>query len=339
MLIIGKFAYDNISLTLAMKKAGGMAVKYAELVDACLACSGAIILQETTTFISIGGKYTEHNITVDYAFWIQHTFNNKLIVKYVLKGPNMPQRVVQQWDFPQQLLEVDMIKAMKNYLKELMPDTKEICPVKVKCNTESSTDESVELKNDLKLNSVNLELNHNLQKTIKQLNIAPGVSVDDKAYAILQKAKVMASKLSSACPTPLSTDGIIEALIYCSVLLVDLREDYANSIDISKLEDKYFLLLNDETIMLSTKEIDDTIGLLNNRISFYKKIVNTLTELDDNSLKKAYYFFFVNPLSVDVNIKEIEGIQMNINISSLRLSLIVTALNQQTEDYINGLPN
>ena len=37
-LIIGKFAYDNISLTLAMKRAGGMVVKYAELVDACLAC-------------------------------------------------------------------------------------------------------------------------------------------------------------------------------------------------------------------------------------------------------------------------------------------------------------
>lgn len=123
VLIIGKFAYDNISLTLAMKKAGGMAVKYAELVDACLACSGAKILQETKTFISIGGKYTEHNITVDYAFWIQDTFNNKLIVKYVLKGRNMPQRVVKQWDFPQQLSQQKMIQSMQSILDELAPLT------------------------------------------------------------------------------------------------------------------------------------------------------------------------------------------------------------------------
>lgn len=120
-LIIGKFAYDNISLTLAMKRAGGMVVKYAELVDACLACSGAKISQETTTFISIGGKYTEHNITVDYAFWIHHTFNNKLIVKYVLKGPNMPQRVYKQWQFSQQLSQPRMIESMQSILKDLTP--------------------------------------------------------------------------------------------------------------------------------------------------------------------------------------------------------------------------
>lgn len=120
-LIIGKFVYDNIRHTSAMKRAGGMAVKYAEIVDACLACSGARILQETPTFISIGGKYTEHNISVDYAFWIQHTFNNKLIVKYVLKGRNMPQRVIQQWDFPQQFSQQKMIQSMQSILDELAP--------------------------------------------------------------------------------------------------------------------------------------------------------------------------------------------------------------------------
>lgn len=120
VFIIGNFVYDNISLSLTMKKAGGMAVKYAELADACLACSDARILKETTTFISIGGKYTEHNITVNYAFWIQHTFNNRLIVKYVLKGPNMPQRVVQQWNFLTNQSQDKMIQDMKMYLDELM---------------------------------------------------------------------------------------------------------------------------------------------------------------------------------------------------------------------------
>lgn len=62
VFIIGKFVYDNISLSLTMKKEGGMAVKYAELADACLACSDARILQETTTFISIGGRYSIHSI-------------------------------------------------------------------------------------------------------------------------------------------------------------------------------------------------------------------------------------------------------------------------------------
>lgn len=119
IVVTGKFAYDNYRLSADIKKAGGMAVKYAELVNACLSCRGAKILQETTTFISIGGKYTEHDITVNYAFWIQHTFNNKLIVKYVLKGPNMPQRVYKQWQFTQQLSQLRMIESMQSILKDL----------------------------------------------------------------------------------------------------------------------------------------------------------------------------------------------------------------------------
>ena len=117
--VIGKFIYDNFKHTSAMKKDGGMAVKYAELVDACLTCSGAGILQETLTFISIGGKYTEHGITINYAFWIQHTFNNKLIVKYVLKGPNMPQKVVRQWDFNQTQPQQQMVHMLRECLDEL----------------------------------------------------------------------------------------------------------------------------------------------------------------------------------------------------------------------------
>lgn len=119
--IIGKFAYNSYHLSADMKKAGGMAVKYAELVDACLACSNASILQETLTFISIGGKFIYHNMRVDYAFWIHHTFNNKLIVKYVLKAPNMPQRVYKQWQFTQQLSQLKMIESMQSIMNELTP--------------------------------------------------------------------------------------------------------------------------------------------------------------------------------------------------------------------------
>lgn len=57
---------------------------------------------------------------MDYAFWIHHTFNNKLIVTYVLKGPNMPQRIVQQWNFLTNQSQDKMIQDMKMYLDELM---------------------------------------------------------------------------------------------------------------------------------------------------------------------------------------------------------------------------
>lgn len=305
-LIIGKFVYDNIRQNSAMQKAGGMAVKYAELADACLACDGAGILQEKLTYISIGGKVVKHGITIYYAFWIQHIFNNTLNVKYVLKGADMPQRIVQQWNFPQHLPQGEMIKAMKKYLDELM--------------------------------NHDLVATPDFQQTQNQHKLAPGVSVDDMAYRIMLRAKSMASKLSNDCYTPLSTDGLLEAVIFCSVLLVDLREDYTNSIDISKLEDKYFCLLSDELIMLSTKEIDDTISLLNNRISFYKTVVDTVADLDEEILRKIYYFFFINPLcETDTNFSNMGDI--DVQISSLKLSLIVATLNQQTEDYINEFPN
>lgn len=104
-----------------MKRVGGMTVKYAELVNACLGCSEARILQETPTFISIGGKYRKHNLTLDYAFWIQHTFNNKLIIKCVLKGFNMSQRVYRQWQFPQRLSQLIMIESMQSIFNEFKP--------------------------------------------------------------------------------------------------------------------------------------------------------------------------------------------------------------------------
>lgn len=328
-LIIGKFVYDNIRQNSAMKKAGGMAVKYAELVDACLACDGAGILKEKLTFISIGGKVVKHGITVYYAFWIQHTFNNTINVKYVLKGVNMPQRIVQQWNFSQHIPQEEMIKAMKKHLDELMSNDLVTYTVSIK----NIRDIAPNTSNNLKSLST-----ANLQQTQRQLRLAPGVSVDDMAYGIMLRAKSMASKLSNGCYTPLSTDGLLEAVIYCSVLLIDLREDYTNSLDISKLEDKYFLLLSDELIMLSTKEIDNTVSFLNNRITFYKTVVNRLTNLDEAILRKVYYFFFINPLcEADTNLSNIGDI--GVQISTLRLSLIVAALNQQTEDYTNELSN
>lgn len=118
-LIIGKFTFDSLRQSSAMKQAGGMAIKYSELVDACLGCSGARILRETPTFISIGGKYTKKGITIDYAFWIHHTFNDKLVVKYVLKAPNMPQKVVKQWQFSQSQPQSQMIGTMSVCLNEL----------------------------------------------------------------------------------------------------------------------------------------------------------------------------------------------------------------------------
>ena len=102
-----------------MKAAGGMRTKYATLVNACLQSSNSKILQETPTFISIGGELVEQGIHVNYAFWMQHTFNNKLNVKYILKAPNTPQKTIEEWNFEQTTDQELMVKCLNKYLEEL----------------------------------------------------------------------------------------------------------------------------------------------------------------------------------------------------------------------------
>ena len=117
--LIIRFVYDNLSLSVAMRKAGGIPVKFAELVDACLSCNGATIIQESPTFLSVGGKFIQDGITLNYAFWIQYTHGKKLIIKYVLKAPRMPQKVVKEWYFDKNTPQYNMINVLRPYINEL----------------------------------------------------------------------------------------------------------------------------------------------------------------------------------------------------------------------------
>ena len=121
--LILRFVYDNLSLSATMRKAGGIPVMFADLVDVCLSCDGATIIQETPTFLSVGGKFIQDGITLNYAFWIQYTHGKKLIIKYVLKAPRIPQKVVKEWIFHSEMPQSKMIQAMMPFLDELMPST------------------------------------------------------------------------------------------------------------------------------------------------------------------------------------------------------------------------
>ena len=324
-VLVIRFVIDNNKQKSSIKAVGGMRTKYATLVNACLQSSNSKILQEMPTFISIGGELVEQGIHVNYAFWIQHTFNNKLNVKYILKVPNTPQKTIDEWNFEQTADQELMVKCLSKYIDELTLSR----TVKNQSNNDNTIHQTT---NNIKEYDID-----NLQQATNHLHIAHDVPDKDRVNDIFLKAKNMARKLSNTFYTHLSSDGLLEALIYCSILLVDLKDDYTNTIDTSKLEDKYFLLLSDEIIMHSTNEVGDTIDFLNNRISFYKTIANTLTHLDEDELRKVYYYFFINPLCVKKPNFNDKGNIVDVQLNVLRLSLIVTAMNQQTE-YYNGLP-
>lgn len=124
VVILLKFCFDNYRMSSSLKKEGGMAVKYCEVLDACLKCENAKVLQESPSFISIGGNKKEGYTTVHYAFWFQHTHNQTLNVKFVIRSGGMPQRVVKQWNFNHNTPQMNMIKAMQSELNRFYSPAK-----------------------------------------------------------------------------------------------------------------------------------------------------------------------------------------------------------------------
>ena len=119
VVILLKFCFDNYRMSSSLKKEGGMAVKYCEVLDACLKCENAKVLQESPSFISIGGNKKEGYTTVHYAFWFQHTHNQTLNVKFVIRSGGMPQRVVKQWNFNHNTPQSLMINNIKPELERM----------------------------------------------------------------------------------------------------------------------------------------------------------------------------------------------------------------------------
>ncbi len=149
-----------------------------------------------------------------------------------------------------------------------------------------------------------------LETTGGDLNIAPDISKldreENKLFALAKEGVQMFREFDSYglddAPSPqLTKEGMIEALILCSTMVIDLPSDFKNELDMDVQADRYFLLLAD-SLMGDTP--DDEIGFINSRIAFYKNELGEWSAagpLDafrpDSAVSHIYNSLFVNPLS------------------------------------------
>lgn len=149
-----------------------------------------------------------------------------------------------------------------------------------------------------------------LKKTEDELNLAPDISKldreENKLFALAKEGAQMFRNFDPLTldndPAPsLTKEGMAEALILCSTMVIDLHSHFKNELDMDVQTDRYFLLLAD-SIMGDTP--DDEIGFINSRIAFYKKECrewSNMSPLDailpDNPISHIYNALYVNPLS------------------------------------------
>jgi hypothetical protein len=124
LLVLGTMSIFTHMLGNSIRKEGGMRRKYKTLVDGCLQCCNAKILQEKPIFISVGGSCVEPNgITKKYAFKMQHrlgnTFQMEIFIKYVEKVGNSRQKTIKRWHFNQPMNQEHMLECMSEYLERL----------------------------------------------------------------------------------------------------------------------------------------------------------------------------------------------------------------------------
>ncbi|MBD5293832.1 MAG: hypothetical protein HDR75_04465 [Bacteroides sp.] len=147
-----------------------------------------------------------------------------------------------------------------------------------------------QLAKNLDLNNDELEsLKKSIERTEKELNLAPDISqLDNEENRLIKIAERAVDRLSSTYK-PLSEDGKSEALIFCTTCLIDLPTNYDNSIDLDKKEDRYFLLLHD-------KVMPKNVEFLNSRIRFYTDEQNKLRTQSHYTPMFIYNAFYMNPM-------------------------------------------
>lgn len=149
-----------------------------------------------------------------------------------------------------------------------------------------------------------------LKKTEEELNLAPDISKldreENRLFALAKEGVQMFREFDPLTfdngPAPsLSKEGMVEAIILCSTMVIDLHSHFKNELDMDIQSDRYFLLLAD-SIMGETP--DNEIGFINSRIAFYKKECrawSSMSPLDailpDNAISHIYNALYVNPLS------------------------------------------
>ena len=149
-----------------------------------------------------------------------------------------------------------------------------------------------------------------LKKSEEELNLAPDISKldreENKLFALAKEGAQMFQDfdpltLDNEQAPSLTKEGLAEALILCSTMVIDLHSHFKNELDMDVQTDRYFLLLAD-SIMGDTP--DDEIGFINSRIAFYKKECRDWSNispleaiLPDNAISHIYNALYVNPLS------------------------------------------
>jgi len=124
LLTTGTMYITTYLLGNSVRAEGGMRGKYKTLVNGCLQCCNAKILQEKPIFISVGGSIVGANgIITSYAFKMQHrlgnTFQMEIFIKYVERVGNSRQKTVKRWHFNQAMNQENMLECMSEYLERL----------------------------------------------------------------------------------------------------------------------------------------------------------------------------------------------------------------------------
>lgn len=129
---------------------------------------------------------------------------------------------------------------------------------------------------------------------IKELNLAPNISVEDTAYTIFNIAKSGIRIINRywQYSNDLSSDGELEALILSSALIVNFKEEYSNTINLDNLDDRIFLLLCDEI----NNSVDNPISFINSRLKLYQEFNAGLEHISRGILCKIYFFLYTKPL-------------------------------------------
>ena len=120
----------------------------------------------------------------------------------------------------------------------------------------------------------------------------------------------------------LSKEGEIEALIFCSTFLVELRSDYSNTLDKSLLSDRYFLELHDH--ILCNADVDDIVALVNNRVELYHHL-----KQDESQLYKMKVILFDYPCCLDA----LERASKNVGMQDYGMMLLCHDIIKDMDNY------
>ena len=113
--LIGMFIYDNVKQSIQMKKQGGVATKYADLIYLLLSSPTAEIIQKTNTYVNIydgglGGPKSYHLMQS----W------GKLMVRIEYKKSSAFGNMTIERYFPENMNQITMMTELMKAEKEAM---------------------------------------------------------------------------------------------------------------------------------------------------------------------------------------------------------------------------